>query len=105
MSPVVLGAAALLTSSDVEGRIVPIPILPLGATRKRDVATDHEVDDRSTGARSGDVVDAVFVRGVVEALELCQRAVLVVEQHAGVRGGGVAEILDGVAGQRRRWCW
>ena len=38
------------------------------------------------------------MRGVVEALELAERAVLVVEEHAGVRGGGVAEVLHGEAG-------
>ena len=40
-----------------------------------------------------DVVDAVFVGDVVEALELPERAVLVVEQRAGIGGRGVPHIL------------
>ncbi len=58
-------------------------------------AADQEID---LPARR-DVVDPIFVRDVVETLELSQRAVLVVEQHAGVRTGRAAQILHGVAGE------
>ena len=56
-------------------------------------AAEHEVDR----AARRDVVDAVLVRRVVEALELAQRTVLVVEQHPGIGTRGAPEILHRVA--------
>ena len=53
-----------------------------------------------TGAVLRDVVDAVFVGEVVEALELAERAVLIVEEHAGVGRCGVPQVLDCKARRR-----
>ena len=91
---------ALLTSRSADGAVVPMPMLPLGATKNLDVPPSMKLIDRWPARAIGDVVDAVFVGDVVEPLELAERAVLVVEEHAGVGRGGVAEILDGQTGER-----
>ena len=82
------------TSSFDAGAGTPRPMLPLLATRNFEVLANHEVD----GAAQRDVVDPILVRRVAEPLELPQRPVLVVEQHAGVGVGRAAQVLHRIAG-------
>ena len=67
------------------GDVVPMPTSPL-PTKKRELLPIMKLMEPSNWLRAvpGDVVDAVFVGDVVEALELAERVVLVVEEHAGV---------------------